>query len=79
MRTLALSLLTLILLSGCGPPQEVLDKQDEKWEATLEEQLIDPPGMSSREKEARRMRLQLQYGPEAVERYDEKNRKKSSK
>ena len=79
MRTLASSLLTLILLSGCGPSEEVLDKQDEKWEATLEEQMVDPPGMSGRDKEARRLRLQLQYGPEAVERYDQKNREKASK
>ncbi len=78
MRNCVLSLLVLALLSGCGPSPEVLKKQDEKQEAVLEEQLIDPPGMSASEKAERRRRIELQYGPEAAKQYDQQNREETS-
>jgi len=79
MRNCCLSLLVLALLSGCGPSPEVLKKQDEKQEAVLEEQLVDPPGMSASDRAARRRRIELQYGPEAAKKYDQQNSEKAAK
>lgn len=70
--------LLLALLPGCGPSPEVLKKQEEKLKADLKAELIDPPGMSASDRAARRRRIELQYGPEAAEQYDEMNREKSA-
>lgn len=79
MKSCFLCILTLGLLAGCGPSPEVVQKQEQKQEAALEKQMIDPPGMSAEDRAARRRRIELQYGPDALKKYDEANREQSSK
>lgn len=61
--SLAISVaIVLLTLEGCGPSQEVLDRQEAQLKEAIQEAKSDPPNMSPEEKEMRRHRLEMDYG-----------------
>lgn len=52
----------LLVLVGCGPSQEVLDRQEAQLQEMIQEAKTDPTNMTPDEREMRRHRLEMDFG-----------------
>ena len=63
---IALLLMLFLVSTGCGHSQDVISQQELQLQEMIHEAKTDPANISPAEREMRRNRLEMDFGPEAV-------------